>query len=259
MNHLFSAIIRTILVISVLSSCMPQKKLVYLQKDQPESITIYELPDSKENRIKPNDELYISVSSFDDVSFNFFGNQSNIIGGQYTNELLISLKTYTVDTEGNISFPIIGKVFVNGLTLEELQIKITEQLRAYFDQPTVIVKYGFKKVTVLGEVARPGYYTYTKDQISIFDAVGMAGDLTVHGNRKEVILVRNTENKVSKIKINLTDDDLILSEFYYVFPDDIIYVKPRRSVKWNVISTPISLILSSMTTSVVIIDLVLGN
>lgn len=242
----------------LLTSCISQKKIEYLQ-DEVDSVATYSIPSDQEKKIKPNDELYINVSSFDDLSFNFFGTQGAISGMALTTDLSISLRTFSVDPAGKIFFPIIGLVDVLGLTTVEASIKLKELLASYFDQPIVTVKFGYKKITLLGEVNRPGYYTYSKDQLSILEAIGMAGDLTVHGNRKEIMLIRNTEGKAEKKIIDLTNDNLIFNTNYYLEPDDILYVKPRKSVKWATTYTPLTIIISSITTSVLILSTILDN
>lgn len=244
----------TIITFAVLlSSCIPQNKLEYLQtpiKDQ----SVYQTPPSAEIKIKPNDELLINVTSFDDVSFNYFEAQQR--GGNTfgTNELSLSSISYVVDIDGNINFPIIGMISLKELSLYEAGDKLKKELLPYFNQPNVIIKFAYKKITVLGEVNYPGYHTYTKDQITIFEALGLARDMTVHGNRKEVILIRTENNQTSKTSVDLTKDDLVFSKNYFLQPNDIIYVKSRNSVKWGVISTPITLAFSTITTALLVLN-----
>ena len=107
----------------------------------------------------------------------------------------------------------------------------------------------------MGEVNVPGRYTYSKEQLNIFEAIGLAGDITIHGDRKHVYLIRkNADSTVIKSIVDLTNDDDLFSNCYYIQPDDVIYIKPRKSRQWNVISTPISLILSSLTTFILILN-----
>ncbi|MBN1599812.1 MAG: polysaccharide biosynthesis/export family protein [Bacteroidales bacterium] len=242
-------------VLSLIAGCIPQNKLEYLQDPITEQ-KLYELQSTVPDVIKPNDELYIKVSSFDDISFNFFDTQSDYARTAFNNELALSLVSYTVNDTGNIYFPILGTLHVEGETLEELRSKMETQLADFFNQPTVIVKYAYKKVTVIGEVQTPGNFTYSKKHINLFEALSMAGDMTVHGNRKEVYLLRQKDGKIQKNIIDLTSDALIFSNYYFLEPDDVIYVKPRSSVKWRDISTPISLILSTLSTTLLAINLI---
>ncbi len=243
----------------LLGSCIPQRKLEYLQssaaikgwKFSEENNNIYQT--AEKHVIRANDELLITVSSFDDVSFNYFSGQTSSASMQASNELALTARTYTVDVEGFIYFPVIGKVNLEGLTLDEAMEKMRGILTSYFDQPNVRIKFAFKKISVLGEVNIPGYYTFSKDQVTILEAIAMARDLTIHGNRKEVLLIRNdANNKVNKYEIDLTDDNMVFNYCYYLQSGDVIYVKPRSSSKWPVISTPISLIFSTITTALLV-------
>ena len=247
---------RSLIILSILfSACIQQKNIEYLQ-DPVLDKNIYSILDPPTNIIKPNDVLYIKVSSFDDIAFNFFSEQEDYTRTSYNNELSLSLTGYQVNNDGSIYFPILGEIFVEGLTLEELTDTLTNELDSYFNQPTVVVKYAFKKIVVLGEVNQPGHYTYTKDLINIFEALGMAGDITIHGNKHEVMLLRNIDSKMVKTEIDLTDDDLVFREYYYLKPDDVLYIKPRRSITWNIISTPVSLIFSTITTALLILNFI---
>ncbi len=254
-------LIYLIALILIVSSCMPLKNLEYLQDTN--TITKVKITDgdqnefrkAEEHKISANDELLIKVSSFDDVSFNYFNTQNAATAMQASNELSINMVSYAVDVDGYVSFPIVGKLLLKGLTLAEASEKIQSVLRPYFDQPNVQVKYAYKKVSVLGEVNSPGYYSYTKDQLTILEALALASDMTLHGNRKEVILIRKQEDdKAYKYQIDLTKDNDVFGYNYYVQPGDIIYVKPRPSVKWSEISTPITLFFSTITTALLVFD-----
>ncbi len=238
---------------------MPIKRLEYIQDSKTlENVNTMGgdetgTQQAKVHLIKPNDELLIKVSSFDDISFNYFNSQGNNNTFQASNELSINTISYLVDVDGYINFPITGKILLKGLSLDEATVKIQNILKPYFDQPNVMMKYAYKKVSILGEVNSPGYYTYTKDQITIFEALAMANDLTIHGNRKEVLLIReNTDNKISKYEIDLTKDKDVFGYSYYIQPGDVLYVKPRKSVKWSTISTPITLLFSTITTALLV-------
>ena len=244
--------------ITFFSSCIPQKKLEYLQDPIYES-TLYNLTNTPVQKIKPNDELYIKVSSFDDLSYNFFDTQSDYSRTAFNNELALSLISYTVSDSGTIYFPILGTLKVSGLSLDELRIKMEAQLSDYFNQPTVVIKYAYKKITIIGEVNAPGYYTYTKDNINIFEALSMAGDISVHGNISKIYIIRQVNDSIQKNPVDLTSDEIVFSNYYYLLSNDIIYVKPRGSLKWNIISVPISLIFSTISTTILIINYVQGN
>lgn len=257
MNRKANLFILGILCI-LITSCIPKHKIEYLQY-APGKDAEYRLPDRPETQIKPNDELYIKVSSFDDVNYNFFNAESDYARTGFSNELSLSLISYTVNDSGYIHFPVLGLVDLNGLSLKLAQQRMEDILHEYFNQPSVIIKFAYKKVSILGEVNVPGNYTYTKDRINIFEALSMAGDCSVHSNIENVVLLRAEGNTIQKHIIDLSDDKLVFSKYYYLKADDILYIKPRSSKQWNVISTPISLILSSITAAVLVLDFSLNN
>lgn len=242
-----------LLLVFMISSCISQKKIELLQNPAEVSNT-YKLSEKCSLLIKPNDDLYIRVSSFDDVAYNFFNNQTAANYLNYNNELSLSLITFTVNDSGAIDFPILGNVHMANLTIDEATKKMKELLSEYFNQPTVIIKVVNKKISVLGEVRLSGSFTYTKDRISIFEAISMAGDVTPHGNLKDIYLVRSENDSIMKIKINLTDDNILASKYYYLLPNDVIYVRPRPSLKWSIVSVPITLVLSTVTTALLMIN-----
>jgi polysaccharide biosynthesis/export protein len=242
-----------LIVIFLLDACIPQTRLQYLQDPVLEK-NIYELYEKNVVRIKPNDELYIRVSSFDDVAFNFFNTQANANYMTYSNDVSISLISFIVNDSGYINFPILGQVQIADLTIDEATEKLRSMLSEYFNQPTIIMKLVNKRINVLGEVEQAGSYMYTKDRINIFEAISMAGDATVHGNLKNVYLIRANNDSIMKTQLDLTKDIILTSEYYYVQPNDIIYIKPRTSITWNVISVPISLLLSTVTTALLILN-----
>jgi len=239
--------------IVVLNSCINQKKIQYLQVP-PETSKVFELKHSEGIPIKPNDELYIKVSSFDHLEFDFFSSERDLMNSSFANELSLSLITYSVSDSGTIYFPILGSIYVKDLTIPELTAELTNLLKDYFNQPTVIIKYAYKKITILGEVNAPGTYTYSRDQITLFEALGLAGDLTIHGDRKEIILLRTNEHGMQKEIIDITDDYQVFGTYYFLRPDDVVYVTPRKSMKWGTVSTPISLIFSTITTTILLLN-----
>jgi polysaccharide biosynthesis/export protein len=251
----FQSFSRLVILLSALliSSCIPQKKIELIQNPV-EKDNSYKLAEKAALLIKPNDELYIRVSSFDDVAYNFFNNQTASNYMNYNNELSLSLITFAVNDSGSIDFPILGPVYMVNLTIDEATKKLKELLSEYFNQPTVIIKIVNKKISVLGEVNISGSFTYTKDRLSIFEAISMAGDVTPHGNLKDVYLVRSENDSIKKIKMNLTADDILTSKYYYLLPNDVVYVKPRPSIKWSIVAVPITLVLTTLTTALLMFD-----
>ena len=238
-------------LIAINFSCVTNKELIYLQPDKKKGPQeeAFHLDRMEGNLIQPGDELYIRVTSFDETS-NFF----NISARELYVREDITLLSYTVNEEGYVRLPYMGNVFLMGKTLEEASSLIEKELQGYLNQPAVSVKFVNKKVTVLGEVGRPGVYMFYDKRINIFQALGYAGDITRFGNRKVVLVIREEDNAVSKNYVNLLDENILTSYYYFVKPNDIVYVQPLRKQIWGIREVPYSLIISTITTALLIMN-----
>jgi polysaccharide export outer membrane protein len=246
-----------ILVISVyFSSCVSHRNLEYLRdKDKKDEIIVSyneaKIPDYK---LKPNDELNINIKSLDDPTTNVFqtlGNQQGSYGG-YTTPYSASLTSYMIDKTGFIQLPVIGNVYVEDRTIPEVITMLQDSLDNILSSPTVTIKLVNRYVSVLGEVARPGNFSYAYEKLNVFDALGLAGDITTYGDRNDVILVRNENGKNIRIKIDLTSADLMASEYYYLRPNDMLYVKPMGKKFWGLAQFPWTVLLSTISTVILI-------
>lgn len=257
--HFSKIIIVTLFyVISILfSSCVTQRNLEYLQYKSNKAFAINETY-TDNYRLKPDDELFIQIASSDNAEVNVFANalaqQGYSIGS--IEPYGASLVSYPVDKNGNIYLPVIGVLSVIDKTLEEVSEIITDSLTNILSQPLVTVKLVNRYVSVLGEVLNPGHYIFTKNKLTIYDAIGLAGDITDYGNRKEVVLTRNENGKNNRIIVNLTDVDILSSEYYYIKPGDMIYVKPLRKKFWGMRQFPYSVVLSTITTAILIYNVI---
>lgn len=242
-----------LILVCFTSSCVTQRHVEYLQ-DSDEGIKSFDEASMPDYRIKPNDELYILVSSFDDAAANIF---TNTVQQQAFNSGIIqpygaSLMSYTIDREGFLLMPLVGRISVSDKTVTEISEIIKNALSNVLNQPVVSVKLVNRYVSVLGEVRVPGHYSYSQDKLSIYDAIGLAGDITDYGNRKNVILVRNEDGKNSRINLNLTSSDILASDYYNLRPNDIIYVKPLKNKFWGMREFPFTVIFSTITTGLLI-------
>lgn len=233
------------------SSCVTQQKLEYIQQN--DSKTEYSNSSFTNYLLKPNDELYIQISSLDDAAANVFSSSANLGYGGLT-PYGASLLSHTIDKEGYLELPVVGRIMVKDKNIPEVTLLIKESLVNVLNQPIVSVKLVNRYVSVLGEVRNPGHYSYSQDKLSIFDAISLAGDITEYGNRKYVTLVRNQEDKNIRKELNLTKSDILASEFYYLQPNDIVYIKPLRSKFWNFRPFPFTVIFSTVTTTLLILN-----
>lgn len=224
-------------------SCIPKKKLMYLQEDSNSEYVDTYTNIRPEKKIQPFDNLYINVSSIDEKTANIFSNDTRNLSN-------VDLISYTVDQSGNINFPFVGEIFIKNLTLEEAQEKIEREVGQYLSNISIIVKFVNNRVAVLGEVRRPGEYAFSRDQITIFQALSFAGDFTEYGNKKDVILIREVQNEITYYYLDLTDKNVVASGNYYIIPNDVIIAKPIRQKFRNLSVLNWPVYLTTITTAV---------
>ena len=250
-TYLIVVIIATL----TLSSCISQKKTVYLQNKSMFSAgaNTYE-NDLATYKLQPGDFLYINVTSLDPKNMTSFeGNQRNDY--QIQSEMGVYLKSYQVSDSGFIRFPVIGKVEVVGLSVSQVRDKLQSIMDEFYQLATITVKLVNFQVSIMGEVNRPGTYVVYNDRLNIFQAISLGGDLTNFGNRKEVNIIRKTKTGGTEIlEVNLLSDSILELPGFYLQPDDIIYVKPMRSKTFAFTSFPYSFVLSTITTTLVVIN-----
>ena len=245
-----------ILALSLGFSCVSQKKLNYVQESSEMTVqqqdNMYFIDEPIDNTIRQGDELYIQVTSADEneTSFNQNGSGGSVIRDP-------SIISYGVDSDGNIKLPYVNKIKMEGLTLTEASDYIEEELSQYLLYPSVFIRFVNNKVTILGEVNRPGVYVFNYKSINILQAIGYANDIGVFGNRSEVLIVREEGDHRSRHYIDLTSDELLASEFYMIHSNDVIYVEPLKSKKWGMDTFPYELLLSIISLSIVTMTFVI--
>ena len=201
-------------------SCITRKDISYFQ-DISDSASVQSILQEYEAIIQPGDIVSIHVSSLSDEASNFFN-----ATGERTDEQVAN--TYLVDASGNIEMPLIGEVNISGMTSQIAKKTIKAQLETYLVNPTVNLRIRNFKVTVLGEVRTPGVYTIPNEKITLIEAIGLAGDLTIFGKRVDVLVIREDAGKRQFFKTDLRSKELFESEYYYLHSNDIIYVEPGK-------------------------------
>ena len=188
-------------------------------------------PVPAEYSIRPNDQLYIQVISDDPVNAAFL-NLNNVqnISSAGSSSGNLELITYLVDNEGNIEYPQLGKIHVGGLMTGEVREIIQKGVDKYLQSASVFVKLVNRSITVLGEVRAPGQQLMVKNQLTIFEALGTAGDITDWGNFQNVKIIREVPEGRYIGQLDLTVPDVIKSPYYYVLPNDIVYVERREKL-----------------------------
>lgn len=210
------------------SSCVSQRKVKLLQEKGKQPATQFENAKVNTYKVKAGDHLYIRVYSVDPKTSKFFQTDFPYL----MNSTYQYLNTYVVDEFGFINFSFIDKLYVKGLSVVEVKDLIQKTLDEYFKETTVYVKLVNFQVAVLGEVSSPGNFTIEQDQINIFQALGLAGGITEYGNFKEVKIVRQTQSGSLIETIDLTSNKILESPFYYLMPNDMIYIEPRNAKSW---------------------------
>ncbi|MFN4152899.1 MAG: polysaccharide biosynthesis/export family protein, partial [Candidatus Sericytochromatia bacterium] len=225
-------------LIFITISCVTTKNVTYFQGNDPLDSVRYAKLNKIEPlipRIQPDDILAVTVSSLSEESNQVF-NFSNItplitsnIPGISTNGVPRSQPLgYLVDPNGYIEMPLIGKIQVSNLLLEEAGTKVKQELTKFLKEPTVNIRYLNQKFTVIGEVNRPGVYNLLNNHVTLPEAIGVVGDLTIFGRRDNVMLIRTTEGKREMIKLDLNSRVVLESPYYYIQNNDIIYVEPTK-------------------------------
>ena len=186
-------------------------------------------------KIVPDDELSITISGVDPNAVAVFNMplSSYMTPGETNVTMTPVLHTYLVDSHGKIDFPVLGKISVAGMTRSELTDLMTDKLATYVKDPIVTVQIRNFKVSVLGEVTKPGTGSVPNERLSILDAIGMAGDLTIYGNRKNVLLIRDNGGKKEYHRFDLTSIKSLNSPYYYLQQNDVLYVEPNKARKGN--------------------------
>jgi len=222
-QHILLGLILAFTFSMTLISCIPQKKLIYLQDKSGQKASSGEFNNvMHQYKIRPGDELYVRVEGLDEKTSKYFESGTGQIGGQMLGNMY--LISSTVTDKGMLTYPSFGDVPVSGKTLFEIQHILQDSLRNYVNFGTITVKMANYRVGVLGEVKAPGTINVMDEYATIFDVIAMAGDLTSYGNRNKVSIIRISDNGTTYQEIDLTDRNILSSPYYYIYPGDVIYV-----------------------------------
>ncbi len=215
-----------ILSIGILAaSCASSKRIAYFQGI--DDAAIENNVGNYEIRIVPDDNLFISVGSINPESAAIF-NPPPANSSTMGNDAIL-LNGYLVDQAGYIDFPVIGRMKVGGMTKAEAAEYLRGRISHYLKEPTVNIRFLNFKVTVLGEVARPGTYDVKSERLTLIEALGLAGDLTIYGKRNNVLVCRDNAGTKHYERIDLTSTQIFDSEYYYLQQNDVVYVQPNNA------------------------------
>lgn len=235
-NHFMKAFIPAVLF-ALVTSCGSAKKIAYLE-DVPDSARMvpasFQLPKFNAPLIQSGDILQITILTLNPEENNIIsaahtGAQAPPIVSAATAASMREITGFTVDEKGNIEIPLLGTIHVAGYSTSEIKTIIEQKSAVLYKKPVVIVKLANFSISVLGEVTRPSTYIIPNEKISILDAIGIAGDLTIYGKRENVILARDSAGQKNIVRLNLNSTSILQSPYYYLKQGDMVYVEPNKS------------------------------
>jgi polysaccharide export outer membrane protein len=244
-----------LLIPLILGSCVTNKKTTYLQGEGPfpeQAITAQPLT----YRVQANDNLYIRVVTPDPQWSNMFNAMPQTGYITANSEQAIDIVSYPVQADGYIDMPYVGAIQVAGMTLPEVKQAVEEAIKEYLSDAAVTVKLVNNYVSLLGDFKQPGRYPIYKEQMNIFQALAMGSDLDDYSERHNVQIIRQTPEGTVVKEFDLTKRDILSSDFFYVMPNDVIYARPMKGKFFKMNAFPYSVILSTVTTFVLILNFV---
>ena len=240
------------------ASCVPYKKMLYLKDAQmvaENQSANYVNERNVDYKLQPGDNLYIRfINTIDERSAAAL---SGDVSGRTSagSDASIYLHSYTLDEEGCIELPLTGKIELKNMTVDGAKEKMQTEINKFFNQTTLIVKLSNFNLTVLGEVAKPGMYKVYQSQINLFEAVSMAGNMTNFAKKNEVKIIRQTDTGSEIHIVDMGQADILSSPYYYLKPNDIVYVEPLKIKQWGFTTFPYSTVLSIVTLAITLFNL----
>ncbi|TXD47380.1 polysaccharide biosynthesis/export family protein [Polaribacter sp. IC063] len=215
-----------LLILLMLASCVSKKEIIYFQNDE---IDQSRVSNSYKTIIKPDDVLQITITALDTEAVRPF-NLSAVTYSATSNSAMgvAQQQTYLVDTNGEIDFPVLGKLNIGGLSRDEFIAFLKDKLAPdYILNPNVNVRISNYKITVLGDVRSPGNYPIPNERITILEAIGLAGDLNISGERNNVLVQREENGEKIQYRVDLLSKNIFTSPVYYLQQNDVVYVEPN--------------------------------
>ena len=213
-----------------------------------------------EYHIQTRDIMYVKIYSLNEdmsslINQTIGSYQQNL----FQNETSLFINGYAVSDSGNIEIPILGRIRVAGKTMDEAIRAIRERADQYLKDATVIVKLISFKISVIGEVNRPGTYNNFNNQLTVLEAISLAGDITDYGNRRMVLVLRPTAKGTTSFRLDLTSRNILSSDGFFLLPNDIVYVEPIKSKSFRMNMPTISLVFSSISTLILVLNYITLN
>jgi polysaccharide export outer membrane protein len=242
-----------VFMLAFITSCTPQRKLVYMQGDA----SILKDTTSFTMKLEAGDIISVELYTVNPEAFPGFGvtgDRSVIVDNRSAYE-----KGFILDRAGNVTLPYAGPMHLEGLTIPQAHDTIVEHFRQYIDDPVVVIKKLSFKISIVGEVSHPGLFYVPNEQLSLIEALALAGDLTNYADRTKIKIIRKKGSASEELMVDVTSKTAFTGVTRYIYPDDIIYVPPTRKKAYTTISPATSIITSIVSTLVIIAALYIRN
>jgi polysaccharide export outer membrane protein len=254
--------LRTITILAaltlLLTSCNSYEKLTYLQDlEETRQNNIYE-KNKPGYEIQAGDLLYVQIITENQEINQLFNPMLSQTSSQNLRPESMFYTGYLVSDSGFIQMPLLEKIYVSGLNIDQVQDTIKQKAYRFLKNPQVIARLANFKFTVLGEVAAPGVKQVTANQVNIMEALAYGGDITYNGNRKKILLLRQTAEGTQSYRINLAKGNIVDSDMYYIMPNDIIYVEPLRSTLFREQASDYVFVVSAISSTLTAVALILN-
>lgn len=247
MNKLWVCIIVSIVAI-FFSSCTSNKNLVYLENLPQGTEKISSSKQPLVYTLQKGDIVYVKILSINKELNELFNIDNSNNQNAYVNETSINLRGFTIDNDGYIRLPVIDTVKILGLQAYEAERLVQTKVNEYFKNATVVLKPLNTKISVLGEVNRPGQFVIYRNDVNILEAIAMAGDVNQFADKKKILIVRTINNSTLTYRVDLTDKSILSNKDFYLMPNDIVIVEPLNLKSLRVNTPTISLVLSGIGT-----------
>ena len=262
MNKLLKIGMIAVFFAVLFASCVPQKKMLYLKEAQMAAENLskeYVNDRNVDYKLQPGDNLFIRfINTIDERSAASLAGETTS-RNYMSSDASIYLQSYTLDEDGFIELPLTGKIELKNLTVDQAREKMQNELDKFVNQTMIVVKLSNFNLTVLGEVTRPGMYKVYQSQINLFEAVALAGNMTNFAKNSEVKIIRQTDKGSEIATVDMGNADILSSPYYYLKPNDIVYVEPLKIKQWGFTTFPYSTVFSVITLAATLYNIISFN
>ena len=240
------------LFVTIIFSSCSNRNLLYMSDLEEDEKFQTEIGQDRQIKIQTGDLMKISLSSLQPEMDEMFNDPSTDL--DYNKSIInsINVQGFLVDENGEVNIPVVGRVKLAGLTIAEATALVAKGIEEYIVDPVVSIKYANFKITVIGEVKNPSTFYVPSEKLNVFEALGLAGDMTEYGLREEVRLIRETDGVRSVITLDLNDKGILASPYYNLKQNDIIYVQPDKMKSVKVSTNERSMVFLALAVSILV-------